>query len=440
MRKASSCFNAFLIASTSMIVCLSISAWGQRDPIRKGSNTVKEDTNGKVTITVEERTRWEEKYGVNFGKDVNQQYLLSRIRVGMVYRPNAWLTISGMGQDARAPFYAGTAPATIRDSMDLQESYVSLGAPAAPVNFSAGRRMIDYGETRVFGIPQWTNSSRSFDYARFEYPASKMMLDLILVSPVIVLPDSFNTPELGNRFWGTYDVFPQLWRGMSLDAYALRHSQNKIGGWIGAGSLGTNSYGARLYGRLPSSFNYSLEGIGQNGHLGNLDQRAYAGFSNVSRTASIGGVPLIVSAEYKEASGSHSGSNHSATFDQLAPANHDKFGHMDLFGWRNLKTFKTLETLSFTKSVGFNVMYTDEFLFSASDALYNSAGSKISISGKGTAGTRVGQELDSFLTLRAGSHTFYAGFGHFFKGQFVQSTTPGINPRYFYIAQQYSLK
>ena len=300
--------------------------------------------------------------------------------------------------------------------------------------------MIDYGETRVLGIPQWTNTSRSFDYARFEYAAQRMRLDMVLVSPVIVLPDSFNTPESGNRFWGTYDVFPRVGRGMSLDVYALRHSQNKPGGWTGTGSLGTNSYGAHLYGHLPSSFIYSLEAIGQNGHLGTLDQRAYAWFSDVSRTASVGGVPLTVSAEYKVASGSRYGSDHSATFDQLAPANHDKFGHMDLFGWRNLKTFKTLGTLNLTRFVGFNVMYTDEFLFSPSDALYNSAGSRISISGKGTAGTRVGQELDSFLTLKAGSHTFSAGFGHFFKGEFAQRTTPGINPRYFYVAQQYSLK
>ncbi|HEX7729505.1 MAG TPA: hypothetical protein VF392_10745 [Terracidiphilus sp.] len=33
-----------------------------------------------------------------------------------------------------------------------------------------------------------------------------------------------------------------------------------------------------------------------------------------------------------------------------------------------------------------------------------------------------------------------AGVGHFFKGQFVENATPGINPRYFYIAQQYVLK
>jgi hypothetical protein len=30
--------------------------------------------------------------------------------------------------------------------------------------------------------------------------------------------------------------------------------------------------------------------------------------------------------------------------------------------------------------------------------------------------------------------------GYFFKGGFVDATTPGINPRYFYIAQQYTIR
>jgi hypothetical protein len=345
-----------------------------------------------------------------------------------------------MGQDARAAFYGKQAPSSMRDSMDLHEAYISFGTQSSPINFSAGRRMLNYGETRVIGVPQWSNTSRTYDYGRLEYTTRRMTVDALMVSPVIISSDSFNNPELGNRLWGAYGVFPAVWRGMSVDLYALRHSQNKIGGWSGAATLGTNSYGARFYGAMPARFNYSLEGIGQDGHVGKLDQRAFAWFAAVSRQFRVGNLPLDSSVEYKGASGSHTGSDHSATYDQLTPANHDKFGHMDLFGWRNLKTIKGLETLGVTKSLAINVMYTDEFLFSASDALYNSSGSKISISSKGLAGNRVGQELDSFVTFKIGAHTCYAGFGHFFKGGFVDRTTPGINPRYFYIAQQYNLK
>jgi hypothetical protein len=433
-------FNWKVFVLIVLAASAALSLPGQNDPAQKGATALHKASDGQLTVQFEERTRWEEQYGVKFGKAVNQQDMLSRIRIGMQYRPSSWLTISAMGQDARAPFYGKPAPGTVRDTMDLQESWLSAATETKLFNFSFGRRMLDYGETRVIGSPQWSNTSRTYDYARAEYASKKMILDGLMVSPVIVQQDSFNTPELGNRIWGAYAVFPKISRGSSIDAYALRHYENKIGGWTGTGTLGTNTFGIRFYGPLPNHFNYSLEGIGQTGHQGLPNQRAYAWFAGVTRPATVFTLPLNLSLEYKEASGSRYGSSHSATYDQLSPANHDKFGHMDQFGWRNLKTLKSLETLKLNKYASLNVMYTDEYLFSASDALYASNGTQLAISTKGAYGTRVGQELDSFMTFSAGNHTFYAGFGHFFKGQFIDKATPGINPRYFYIAQQYIIK
>ena len=423
-----------------LMACSSLPALGQSAPVQKGANELHSASNGQLTLRFEERTRWEEQYGVKFGAAVNQQDMLSRIRIGIQYRPVSWLTFSGMGQDARAPWYGKPAPNSVRETMNMHEAWLALASEKTALNLSFGRRMLDYGETRVIGTPQWSNTSRTYDYGRMEYSSKKMTLDALMVSPVIVQTDAFNNPELGNRIWGTYDVFPKLFHGLSVDTYALRHSENKIGGWTSAGTLGTNSFGARVYGPLPDRFAYSLESTGQTGHQGLLDQRAYSWFAGASRPVALFNMPLSLSLEYKGASGSSYGSGHDATYDQLAPANHDKFGHMDQFGWRNLKTLKSLETLKITKSVAFNLMYTDENLFSASDALYNSSGSQIAISKKGTAGTHVGQELDAFTTFAVRDHTFYAGFGHFFKGEFVENTTPGINPRYFYFAQQYVIK
>jgi hypothetical protein len=261
-----------------------------------------------------------------------------------------------------------------------------------------------------------------------------------MVSPVKILQTRFSAPDLGERIWGMYDTFASVWRGASFDAYALRHSQNKIGGWTGAGTLGTDTFGGRFYGPLPDKFAYSFEGVGQAGHAGLLDQRAYAGFAGVSHNTSLFGHPLDLSVEYKLASGTRHAATDSGTFDQLSPANHDKFGQEDLFGWRNLRTLKSLETLGITKAFALNGMYTDEWLDSAFDSLYNSAGSVIATSKTGSAGTRVGQELDGFVTYKHGAHLLGAGFGHFFKGEFIDETTKNINPRYLYVFQQYSFK
>ena len=344
-------------------------------------------------------------------------------------------------QDSRVPFYGASAPNTMRDTMDLQEAYIRLfDGRSSGFGATFGRSMLDYGDSRLIGSPDWSNVSKTYDQGRMYYRTDKLRFEVLMVSPVKVLPDAFNVPDLGERILGTYNTFSGVWHGASFDAYALRHSQNKIGGWTGTGTVGTDSFGGRWYGPLPHGFGYNFEGVGQLGHWGQQTQRAYAWFAQTSQKSTLGSRPLTSSIEYKGASGNRFGSADNGTFDQLSPANHDKFGHEDLFGWRNLKTMKALETVGMTKAWALNVMYTNDWLFSASDALYNSQGSSLAQSKTGTAGTHVGQELDSFCTYKYGAHTFGAGFGHFFKGEFVQDATPHLNPRYFYVFQQYSFR
>lgn len=415
-------------------------ARAQDDPLQRADQSLQETTNQIFHFTFQERTRWEEKDGVNFGKSVNQQDMLSRLRIGALLQPVPWLKIYAMGQDARVPFYGAPAPNSIRDTIDLQESYIKLcdGSPGFSAAF--GREMLDYGESRLIGSPQWSNVSKTFDGGTLDYRLSKFQFEALVLSPVKVLPDEFNRPNFGERIWGTYNVFSKIWRGASFDAYALRHSQNRIGGWTGSGTLGTNTFGGRFYGPLSHGFTYSFEGVAQTGHLGLLSQNAFAWYAGASKRTALARRAFTLSGEYKIASGTKAGSLDSGTFDQISPANHDKFGHEDLFGWRNLETLRSVASWNVTKLFAANLMYSDERLYSATDSLFNSQGSSIARSKNGTAGTHVGQELDAFVTYKYGAHLFGAGFGHFFEGEFVQNTTPGVNPRYFYVFQQYTIK
>jgi hypothetical protein len=430
-----------ILLTASMLFAIGIKTVKAQDPVQDLNQSLRTATSDMFGFTFQERTRWEEKDGVNFGKSVNQQDMLSRLRIGANFTPVPWFMISAMGQDARAPFYGAGAPNTIRDTMDLQEGYIRfLANHKTGFGGEFGREMLNFGESRLIGSPQWSNVSRTFDTGQLYYRTEKTQFEILMVSPVKVLSDSFNVPDLGERIWGTYNTFSGIWHGLSVDAYALRHSQNKIGGWTGAGTLGTDTFGGRLYGPLPGKFAYSVEIVGQTGRVGPLPERAHAGFAGMSRKTTLFGKPLDMSAEYKLASGTRHADPNSGTFDQLSPANHDKFGQEDMFGWRNLRTLKSLETIGITKPLALNIMYTDEWLDSAFDSLYNSSGSVIATSKTGIAGTRVGQELDGFVTYKYGAHLFGAGVGHFFKGQFIDETTKDINPRYFYVFQQYSFK
>jgi hypothetical protein len=412
-----------------------------QDPLQHLNEQIFAKTDKILRFSFEERTRWEDRFGVGFGRNVNQQDMLSRIRLGVQVMPVEWLKVSAMAQDARVPFFGVPAPNNVRDSIDLQEGFIEL-FPVRKTGFGAvfGRQMLDYGEGRVIGTPQWGNTSRTYDTGRLFYRTKKNRFEVLLVSPVKVLTDKFNEPDLGDRIWGTYDTFSGFRHKASIDLYFLRHSENKIGGFTGAGTLGTNSFGARLFGPLPGNLAYSVEVIGQGGHVGLRSQRAYAWFAGLSEKTSLINHPLSLSVEYKVASGTRPAAANSGTYDQIAAANHDKFGHQDLFGWRNLKTLKSVETLNISKAVALNLMYTNHWLYSPTDALYNAQGGSITVSPKGTAGTHVGQELDVFATYKTGAHTFGAGFGHFFKGEFIDNTTPHVNPRYFYVFQQYSFR
>ena len=293
---------------------------------------------------------------------------------------------------------------------------------------------------RVIGTPQWNNVSRSYDQGRMYYRLPKARFEVLMVSPVKLLPGDFNVPDLGERIWGTYNVFTHIWHGASVERLCIASLPEQDWRLDWRRHLGNRQFRRTSLRPLPAGLAYSFEGIGQTGQVGLLTQRAYAWFAGVSQKTTVFGRALTSSPEYKVASGTKLGSTTSGTYDQLAPSNHDKFGQLDLFGWRNLKTFKMLESLGVTKALAFNEMYSNDWLFSAADSLYNSTGSSIALSKKGTAGTHVGQELDSFMTYKWGAHTFGAGVGYFFDGQFVENATLHINPRYMYIFQQYNFK
>jgi hypothetical protein len=175
--------------------------------------------------------------------------------------------------------------------------------------------------------------------------------------------------------------------------------------------------------------------------VGPAHHRGAAWFSSLSRRWTLAGKPLDVSGEYKFASGARNpkDASLSRTFDQLYPANHDKFGHQDLFGWRNIHNVRSLATYGVAKNFAVNFMYNNSWLASAFDSLYNGSGKSIVKSANGWAGRHVGQEADVFATYKYKHFQAGAGYGYLFPGVFIQRTTPGVAPSYLYVFHTYSL-
>lgn len=435
-------------------VILLISALGsplaaqQWDWAGRAADYLSSESDGKWKIGFEQRERYESRTGSSFGKDPDVFTGLTRTRFSLSYQPMSWLKFSGMLQDSRAPWYGPNAPNTMRDPADLHEAYIEL-RPGSKTGFgmTAGRMMLNYGEGRIIGTPQWSNLSRTYDHGRLYYATKRARFEALMVSVVKVRIGEFNRPALGDRIWGTYDAFPDVWRKNLLEVYLLRRDQNRPGGFTGgshaAGTdrVGINTLGMRLAGPITAGVKYSIEAAAQNGMVGPAHHRAEAWYSSISRRWMPAGKPLDASVEYKFASGARNPRDPSLsrTFDQLYAANHDKFGHEDLLGWRNIHNLRSLATYGVTRSFAINVMYNQFWLASARDALYSGAGKAIASSANGSAGTHVGQEGDTFVTYKYRHFLFGAGYGYFDAGGFLRRTTPGASPTYLYIFHSYSL-
>jgi hypothetical protein len=415
------------------------------DPGARAAALLGSASGGKLKLNIEWRVRYESRTGNSFGAAPDIATGLMRTRVSLTWLPAPWLKVSGAMQDSRAPGYGPNAPNTARDSADLFEACVEAGRDRGP-GLAIGRQALSYGESRLLGTSQWSNVPRAYDLARAWYRIPKARIEALLASPVTVRIDGFNRPVLGQRVWGTYDSFPDFVGKHLLEAYALRHDQNRPGGFTGGDrahgtdKLGVNTFGFRLAGPLANAAKYSLEAAAQNGRVGPATHRAVAWFASATRHWAPIGKPLDVSVEYKYASGTRdpADTSRSATFDPLFPSNHDKFGHEDLFGWRNIHNLRSLANLRVAKNLALNLMYDDFWLASARDALYSSSGKSIARSATGAAGRHVGREADLFATYKWQSLTFGAGYGYLFAGDFLRRATQGVAPSYLYVFQTYT--
>jgi hypothetical protein len=433
-----------------ILVCplLLTGMWAQQwDFAAKGAAAISEGTKDKLTLSFEQRVRYEDRTATLFGKDPDVATGLARTRLGSAYKPVKWLKISGMLQDARAPWYGANAPANVRDQTDLHEAYVEL-FPAYKKGFglTAGRMMLNYGDGRLIGTPQWSNVSRTYDHARMYWRSQWVQIEALLVSPVKVCIGEFNRPVLGDHIFGVYNVFSDFHKNQ-VEVYLLRREQNRPGGFAGGSGrdgtdkLGVNAFGFRFAGPIVYGAKYILEGVLEDGKVGAADLSACAWVARLSRRWTIASKPLDAFAEYKYASGTENpgDTRHAGTFDQLYGAFHDQFGHQDLFGWRNIHNAKFASSLGLTKNFSLNVTYGNFWLACLKDGIYSGSGKLIARSSSGRAGRHVGQEADLYGTYKYNRFLFGAGYGHFFSGKFTREATPGVGPTYLYVFHTYSL-
>jgi hypothetical protein len=412
---------------------------GFADPGKQLNELIGEKTHKKLQLSFELRQRLEDRPGQVFGRDRDLMADYVRTRFGMTARPRPWLKLSGLAQDTRVAGYGLPPPGSVRDPLDLQEGYIELFSPKQQgPGLTVGRQMIGYGDTRLIGSPQWAYTARTWDTARLYHVTKRVRLEALFISPIQTRNHEFNRPVLGDRIWGTYNTVKDVGVRNTVDFYILRHDQNRPAGFTGVGSLGINVFGSRWAVPLPANFRFTVEGVLQSGHVGPLPHRAEGWVGQIGYKTTLFGKPLDLANEYKFASGTDPASGRDGTFDQLYPAAHDKLGHVDLIGWKNIHNVRSVNTMTVHKSWSLVLMYNSSWLANPRDALYNAQGRAIVRSANGTAGRYVGQEVDLYTNYQVMGFSIGAGVGQFIPGTFVKNATPGAHSRLLYLSTSYA--
>src|SRR6185295_1993964 len=135
------------------------------------------------------------------GADVENDYLMERLRVRMGYTDKWWGALvegrsSLVQSDER---FASTAPKIHKgngpeqDALDLHQAYVILGNHKEfPVSHKVGRQEFIYGDERLIGAFGWNNVGRVFDAAKLRWQNSLFGVDAFTSRVVIPEDGHFN--------------------------------------------------------------------------------------------------------------------------------------------------------------------------------------------------------------------------------------------------------
>ena len=155
----------------------------------------------------------------NQGASVDNQYLLSRIRLHVGYFDDWWSAYaeaeSSLADGDHRAAYAN-APAVLNtsktigygpesDEIDLHQGFFTVGnTNEFPLMVKVGRQELVYGEERLIGAFDWNNIGRSFDAAKVRWLNDWGSVDLFTGMPVVPVDGRFDLPNTQDWFSGAY--------------------------------------------------------------------------------------------------------------------------------------------------------------------------------------------------------------------------------------------
>ena len=436
---------------------------------------------GKVTFDVQERVRWEiRENNFDFNDSVrsltDDNWFLNRFRLGVMLKPATWLRVYAQAQDSREflsgrPHNPGQNGAEGDDAFDLRQGYVEISNyDKCPWGLKIGRQVLEYGDGRLIGPGDWSNTSRSFDAVKLRYQQKDWSLDAFASTIATITRSEFNQSDFLN---GTETHREQVFSGLyfsttalsvqNTDLYVL-HLHENTGPLYQPTALGdTNffTFGVRVKSKpgvfahtdtapepqgkgprdgksnadakpapapapRPIGFEYDFEAAFQEGKVRGLDLTAFAVHAHAGYTFDFAWLPHL-GVEYDFGSGDRDPADRKIeTFQNLFPSNHPPYGSMDVFSWQNMHDAAFNAKIQPCKQMWIQAEYHTFWLASTDDVWYRSNGSSAVrplTPAARTASNYAGSELDLVVNWAVRKElTLQAGFAHFFAGDYLKDT------------------
>lgn len=406
------------------------------------ANAVNKELPEWVRFGGEYRVRFESVTGVKGVEDTGDGYVLSRLRLDLLFKIGDHVRIFAQGQDSQVGgFAANPDPPIHENTFDLRQAWIELRqSEKTGWALRVGRQELNYGDQRLVGALNWTNTSRTFDAAKLSYTHDRFNVDAFASSVVVIQDNVFDKHVDGANFYGLYGSLLKTLPKGQIDGYVFwKTNPFVLDEKLRTGDADTWTFGTRIVGKAGSRVDYGVEAIGQSGTFASSDIGAAAFHGRLSVGIWKKAAMPRPRVEYNFASGDEDPTDGDrGTFDQLFPTAHDKNGLIDQVGFKNIHKVRLGATMKPHSRVTVDVDYSDFWLAEAKDALYDAGGNPVARILTGAPSRHVAREFDvQSNILVANGVTLGIGYGHWFPGDFWKAATPGASRDFFYSSLTY---
>jgi len=396
-----------------------------------------------MTLDMQLRAREENQSSDKYISGNDAVYVLTRVWGGLEIRPTHFLTVYGQFVDAHAlGLPLAYVAANMRDTFDLRQLFVEYHAK--DVQVIAGRQELRYGDERLVGISNWTNTSRTWD-GFLGRIGDKNRLDLFSSSVVVIHPVSLDKQVPGLNFHGAVGTITTWVPHTVVQPFVYVRTVPSVQSL--QGTFGTETEvtpGAEVSAKFLGGFYFDTLGALQRGSYSSDSIRSAAGYVKAGYgTDRLYWKPRL-GGEYDYASGNpKTNLNRIGTFDQLYPSNHNAFGLTDLFGFQNIKEDRINLDMAPGKRLALLIQQEWLRVATANDNVFSGSGSAtVKPPTGGFLSDDIGREFDASgqYAFLHDNMTMNIGVGHFTPGTLMQENKHGAPLTLAYFGLTYKFK